>query len=147
MLELQHGEKEVMYKQKLPYLITGPGLPENGAVSVGPDELEKAFEAGRKEIEHENRYLSLTNARLEKVVLSKETFYKGTIRNLQKLRESESKELRSEISGLRSQLSIERGYKSTRDSLLGILSDLQQEIQRLKSPSKSSEVNEQKAKT
>lgn len=34
------------YTQDQNFNIKGPGLPESGAVSVGPAELEKAYEAG-----------------------------------------------------------------------------------------------------
>ena len=34
------------YKQDENFKITGPGLPESGAVSIGPDELEKVYRAG-----------------------------------------------------------------------------------------------------
>lgn len=34
------------YKQDINFLITGPGLPEQGAVAIGPSELQAAYEAG-----------------------------------------------------------------------------------------------------
>lgn len=39
------------YKQIENFRIVGPGLPESGAVAVGPAELEAAFEAGMRESE------------------------------------------------------------------------------------------------
>lgn len=37
------------YTQDQSFNIKGPGLPESGAVAIGPAELEAAFQAGRKE--------------------------------------------------------------------------------------------------
>lgn len=36
------------YKQDINFLVSGPGLPDPGCVSVGADELNIAYEMGRK---------------------------------------------------------------------------------------------------